>query len=84
LLAMIPRVDPMAARESFRRSLVAYLEQVAGGNVLALARIFGVHIAFCRTGWTARRFLGSITCCELAGSRIFPLRVFSLHRGRHR
>jgi AraC-like DNA-binding protein len=38
LLAMLPRVNPVAARESFRRSLVAYLEQVTGGNVLALAQ----------------------------------------------
>jgi hypothetical protein len=38
LLEMLPRVDPAAARESFRRSLVAYLDQVTGGNVLALAQ----------------------------------------------
>ena len=38
LLAMLPSVDPVAARESFRRSLVAYLDQVTGGNVLALAQ----------------------------------------------
>jgi TniQ len=38
LLAMLPRVNPAAARESFRCSLVTYLEQVAGGNVLALAQ----------------------------------------------
>ena len=38
LLAMLPSVDPAAARESFRRSLVAYLDQVTGGNVLALAQ----------------------------------------------
>ena len=37
LLAMLPRVDPVAARESLRRSLIVYLEEVAGGNVLALA-----------------------------------------------
>ena len=35
---MLPRVNPVAARESFRRSLVAYLDQVTGGNVLALAQ----------------------------------------------
>ena len=34
---MLPRVDPVAARESLRRSLIVYLEEVAGGNVLALA-----------------------------------------------
>ncbi len=39
LLAMLPQVTPVAARESFRRNLVAYLEQVAGGNVLALAQL---------------------------------------------
>ena len=38
LLAMLPSVEPAAARESFRRSLVAYLDQVTGGNVLALAQ----------------------------------------------
>jgi len=38
LLAMLPSADPIAARESFRRSLVAYLDQVTGGNVLALAQ----------------------------------------------
>jgi len=39
LLAMLPQVNPVAARESFRRNLVAYLEQVAGDNVLALAQL---------------------------------------------
>ena len=34
---MLPGVDPGAARESLRRSLIVYLEEVAGGNVLALA-----------------------------------------------
>jgi AraC-like DNA-binding protein len=38
LLAMLPSVNPAAARESLRRSLVAYLDQVTGGNVLALAQ----------------------------------------------
>lgn len=38
LLAMLPGVDPAAARDSFRRSLAAYLEQVTAGNVLALAQ----------------------------------------------
>ncbi len=38
LLAMLPSVDPVAAPESFRRSLIAYLDQVTGGNVLALAQ----------------------------------------------
>ena len=37
LLAILPLVDPMAARESLRRSLNVYLEEIAGGNVLALA-----------------------------------------------
>lgn len=35
---MLPQVNPVAAKESFRRNLVAYVEQVAGGNVLALAQ----------------------------------------------
>lgn len=35
---MLPRIDPVGARKSFRRNLAAYLEQVAGGNVLALAQ----------------------------------------------
>ncbi len=34
---MLPLVDPAAARESLRRSLIVYLEEIAGGNVLALA-----------------------------------------------
>ena len=38
LLAMLPQVDPVAARESFRRGLVTYLEQAADGNILALAQ----------------------------------------------
>ena len=38
LLAMLPQVNPATVRDSFRRSLVVYLEQVAGGNVLALAQ----------------------------------------------
>ncbi len=35
LLAMLPMVDPIAARESLRRSLTLYLEEIANGNVLA-------------------------------------------------
>ncbi len=38
LLAMLPQVNPVAVRESFRRNLVVYLEQIAGDNVLALAQ----------------------------------------------
>jgi hypothetical protein len=38
LLATLPRIDPVAARDSFRRSLAGYLEQIAEGNVLALAQ----------------------------------------------
>ena len=37
LLEMLPQVDPMGARKSLRLSLLVYLGQVAGGNVLALA-----------------------------------------------
>lgn len=37
LLEILPHLDPVAARKSLRRSLIVYLEQVAGGNVLALA-----------------------------------------------
>lgn len=37
LLAMLPQVDPVAVRGSFRRNLAVYLEHVAGGTVLALA-----------------------------------------------
>ena len=37
LLAMLPQIDAAAARESLRRSLAIYLDQVAGGNVAALA-----------------------------------------------
>jgi transcriptional regulator with XRE-family HTH domain len=37
LPAMLPRVDPDAARESLRRSLIVYLKQISDGNVLALA-----------------------------------------------
>jgi len=35
LLAMLPVVDPTAARESLRRNLATYLEEIANGNVLA-------------------------------------------------
>jgi len=35
LLAMLPSIDPVAARESLRRTLTIYLEEVAGGNILA-------------------------------------------------
>jgi AraC-like DNA-binding protein len=38
LLAMLPWVNPFTVRDSFRRSLNAYLEQITGGNVLALAQ----------------------------------------------
>jgi hypothetical protein len=38
LLAMLPRIDPVPAGDLFRRSLIVYLEQVAGGNVLALSQ----------------------------------------------
>ena len=37
LLAMLPGVDPTAARESLRGSLIVYLEHISDGNVLALA-----------------------------------------------
>jgi AraC-like DNA-binding protein len=37
LLAMLPRVDPTAVRESLRGSLIAYLGHISNGNVLALA-----------------------------------------------
>jgi hypothetical protein len=39
LLAMLPWIDPVATRESFRRSLITYLDQVTTGNVLALAQL---------------------------------------------
>lgn len=35
LLAMLPSIDPGAARESLLRTLTVYLEEVAGGNILA-------------------------------------------------
>jgi len=35
LLAMLPLVNPIAARELLRRNLKVYLEEVANGNVLA-------------------------------------------------
>lgn len=35
LLAMLPVIDPVAIRGSLHRSLTVYLEEVAGGNVLA-------------------------------------------------
>ena len=35
LLAMLPSIDPGAARQSLHRTLTVYLEEVAGGNVLA-------------------------------------------------
>lgn len=38
LLEMLSQVNPLAVRESFRRNMAACLEQVAGGNVLALAQ----------------------------------------------
>ena len=36
LLAMLPSIDPVAARESLRRTLTIYVEEVAGGNILAV------------------------------------------------
>ena len=36
LLAMLPLLDPIAARESLRRNLTVYLKEIANGNVLAL------------------------------------------------
>jgi hypothetical protein len=35
LLAMLPLLDPIAARQSLRRNLTVYLEEIANGNVLA-------------------------------------------------
>jgi len=49
---MLPRVDPVAARESLRRSLIVYLEEVAGGNVSPWQSTFGVPIPCC-TPWLA-------------------------------
>lgn len=37
LLAMLPRVDSTAVRESLRGSLIVYLGHISNGNVLALA-----------------------------------------------
>ena len=55
LLAMLPWVEPAAARESFRRNLVAYLDKVTGGNVLALAQhIRCSHSIIQSVGWRAR------------------------------
>ncbi len=38
LLAMLPMVNAATVRESFRKSLAVYLDQIADGNVLALAQ----------------------------------------------
>lgn len=37
LLALLPLIDPGGARESLRRSLTVYLDQLTTGNVLAMA-----------------------------------------------
>ena len=37
LLAMLPAIDPTAARDSLRRSLTIYLGEIANGNVLAFS-----------------------------------------------
>lgn len=37
LLAMLPRVDPEISRRHFRGSLAVYLEELVGGNIVALA-----------------------------------------------
>jgi transcriptional regulator with XRE-family HTH domain len=38
LFEMLPWFDPVGAKKSLRKSLIVYLEQVADGNVLALAK----------------------------------------------
>jgi hypothetical protein len=37
MLALLPLIDPMGAREALRRSLAVYLDQLTSGNVVALA-----------------------------------------------
>ena len=37
LLAMLPVIDPIVARDSLRRSLTRYLAEIANGNVLAFS-----------------------------------------------
>ncbi len=37
LLAMLPFIDPVGAREAFRKSLAVYLDQLTAGNVAAMA-----------------------------------------------
>jgi len=41
VLALLPSIDPGAARESLRRTLTVYLEEVAGGNMLAFTEYTG-------------------------------------------
>jgi hypothetical protein len=41
LLAMLPVIDPMTIRESLHRAFKVYLEEVAGGNILAFTEYTG-------------------------------------------
>ena len=47
LLAMLPVIDPIVARDSLRRSLAIYLGEIANGNVLAFSETFYVPVGCC-------------------------------------
>ena len=64
LLAMLSLVDPTATRESLRRNLARYLEELANGNVLAFSEYIMCPGGMLRVASPARSFPGSKNCCE--------------------
>ncbi len=74
---MLPRVDPVAARESLRRSLSVYLEEVAGGNVLALAEYVRCpRFPCCTLGWLVQHSLDSENLLRIARYLNVPISSF--------
>jgi hypothetical protein len=84
LLAMLPSVDLVAARESFRRSLVAYLDEVTIGNVLALAQHIRCSHSILQNWLDGARVPRLETLLRTCRFLNVPASIYSLHRGRHR
>jgi len=55
LLAMLPRVNPEISRKHFHGSLAVYLEELVGGNIVALAEYFHCPRSILQDWLDARR-----------------------------
>jgi len=77
LLTMLPHLDALAARKSLRLSLIAYLDHVAGGNILAMAEYIQCPRSILQSwldGATVPRFgnlLRTCRCLNIPASSLF-------------